>query len=60
MKKVTIVIETENAAFSHFPVIEIEKILKRYMERCRSRQVMEDSRLLDHNGNTVGSVTVDR
>lgn len=56
MKKVTIVIETTNAAFEDAPSNEVARILKELASRFGSGIVPETLR--DFNGNKVGTVKV--
>ena len=57
MKKVTIVINTINAAFE-YDVYEIRKILSDLSGRIGRDGEITNQSILDSNGNTVGKLTV--
>ena len=55
-ERITIVIETGNAAFDDGPATEVAAILRRMADRMEETGVLPAPR--DSNGNTVGSVTI--
>jgi|OpeIllAssembly_1097287.scaffolds.fasta_scaffold662297_3 hypothetical protein len=57
MKKLTITIRTENAAFDESPELEVARILRSLANRMEVDGV-EDRNILDVNGNKVGEVKV--
>jgi hypothetical protein len=57
MERITIVIETGNAAFEDSPTIEIARILRAMADRIESCGLPPVPR--DANGNKCGSVTVE-
>jgi len=59
MKKVTIVIETENAAFADDPEMELARIFEKLADRLRMFGHLDHS-IRDINGNTVGRIEWDR
>lgn len=54
---ITIKIKTDNAAFEDNTGGEIARILRRYADEIDGMEP-EEAKLLDYNGNTVGSVTI--
>lgn len=54
--RITIVIETGNAAFDDAPASEISRILRAMADRMESHGMLPAPR--DANGNTCGTVTV--
>jgi hypothetical protein len=55
MSTITIVIETENAAFDGDPVAELQAVLRRMVSRLDEADLLPAPK--DSNGNTVGTVT---
>jgi hypothetical protein len=58
MERVTITIETQNAAFDDAPAYEIARILRDLAERFE-RDEIPPRILFDANGNAAGSVAVE-
>jgi len=56
--RVTITIDCDNEAFGDEPAVEVARILQRYTARLREAYRLEDCRLRDVNGNTVGQVEI--
>lgn len=59
---ISITIETDNAAFgedNRDVAVEVAKILESIVERILDNEYIEDMKLRDSNGNTVGDFTVD-
>lgn len=59
---ISINIETDNAAFgedNRDVAIEVAKILESIVERILDNECIEDMKLRDSNGNTVGSLYID-
>lgn len=56
-ERITIVIETGNAAFEDYPMGEVARILHDLAERMESRD--EPHALRDANGNRCGTVSVE-
>lgn len=56
--RVTITIECDNAAFDETPAVEVARILQRYAAKLREAYQLEECKLRDVNGNTVGQVKV--
>ena len=56
MEKITIEIETTNEAF--FPTVEIEavRILKDIIHRIERDGNIQDRKIMDYNGNSVGHI----
>ena len=55
--KITITINTENAAFDDNAAPEVNRILKKLQNRFTNTG-FEDRAIMDVNGNTVGNVEV--
>jgi len=56
MQKITITIETENAAFDPDPEVEVARILKDLATKLDRSELPDELR--DYNGNKVGTVEV--
>ena len=54
MKRVTIIIETENEAFGDYPALEVYRILDQIIKEDN----LESKSLKDANGNKTGSMYV--
>ena len=60
MKKITITIKTENAAFADGPKIEVARILRELADRIESHEERDWPEFtMDYNGNRVGKVVVE-
>lgn len=57
-KKIIIEIKTENAAFGDAGTGEISRILRHLADQAAIGINMDGQKIMDHNGNTVGIVTV--
>ena len=53
-----IIIRLDNAAFEEYPEIEISRILKKVINDLNNYGYQGTHRLLDINGNTVGTATL--
>jgi len=58
MERITITIQTGNAAFADYPSAEITRILRKLAQRFEQDGIPPDV-LLDVNGNRVGTVVVE-
>lgn len=58
MEKITIKIKTVNSAFEDMPEVEISRILHKLAEDTINYGI-GNKKLLDINGNTVGSVEIE-
>ena len=59
---ISIHIETDNSAFgetAHEKAIEVAKILEGIVERILDNEEVEDMKLKDSSGNTVGELFID-
>lgn len=59
MKKITIEIETVNAAFEDYGTIEVSRILSWIANRLDSNIGSETHTIIDINGNKCGKITVE-
>lgn len=59
MKKLTITINTENAAFNDDLEAEIIRILKKICENITLFDITENHEVFGSNGNYVGDVTIE-
>lgn len=57
-ERITIVIETSNAAFDDEPSTELALILEHVARRFRHGELQDGARLIDSNGNTCGHVKI--
>jgi len=57
-ERITITIETGNAAFDDAPMTEVARILRHIAKRCEEYGDPECIKPIDANGNTCGSITV--
>ena len=59
-ERLTITIETGNAAFEDCPATELARILRDYAARLEQGAIGRDFPLRDINGNRVGAATIAR
>lgn len=59
MERVTITLETGNAAFSDEPATEIARILRAQAELIEAGMATDETPLRDINGNRVGVCTIE-
>jgi hypothetical protein len=57
--KVTIQFDTDNAAFEDNPYLEVDYTLKQAKSKMSQMEAGETRRLMDGNGNTVGTITLE-
>jgi hypothetical protein len=59
-ERITITIETGNSAFDDGPMTEVARILRELANKMKNDGILQDARLFDHNGNSVGWVRIER
>lgn len=59
-ERITITVETGNAAFDDSPTEEVARILERLAQKFRDDGDLDGLPVQDTNGNTVGTVTIRR
>lgn len=57
--KITITIDTNNAAFEDNTEAEVARILKKIVEKIANGEDVDGKKTIDFNGNVVGQVSID-
>jgi hypothetical protein len=59
VERITITIETGNAAFEDSPTGEIARILRHLAKRFEEHGDLDGAKIMDHFGNSVGTVRIE-
>jgi uncharacterized protein YuzE len=57
--KITITINTENAAFEYNTEAEVATILRQIVEKIAKGEDVDGEKTIDSNGNVVGQVSIE-